>query len=99
MALIDSSLLPFMSTLNCGSGAEVLIPTHYDVYINIEGTGTLLHLNYVFRDNILVTGERIFLSSSLYSDPNDGDISYPVVYAKPDAGIDFTKKVTVRNIK
>jgi hypothetical protein len=99
MALIDSSLLPVTATLNCGAGAESLIPTNYDVYINVEGTATLIRLSYVFRNDIAATSESIFLSSTLYSDPNDGDLSYPIVYAKPDAAIDFTKRVTVRNIK
>ena len=88
-----------MATLYCGHGGEALIPVYYAVYLNVAGTASLMHLNFVFRIDLAITNESIFLSSTVYSDPNDGDLSFPVVYARLDAPIDFTKPVTVRNIR
>jgi hypothetical protein len=99
MALINPGAIA--GTLDCaGFGAEFLIPSHYIVWVQYEGSSNWIHLDYVFRDAIYSAAQNIFLSSTIYNDPtgNDGPVSVPVVYAKPNSGIDFTKKVTVINV-
>lgn len=98
MALINP--VAIAGTLDCsGFGVEFLIPSHYDVWVQYEGSSNWIHLDYVFRDAIHSAAQNIFLSSVIYNDPtgNDGPVSVPVVYAKPNSGIDFTKRVTVIN--
>ena len=90
MALINPGAIA--GTLDCaGYGAELLIPSHYDVCVQYEGPQDWVHLDYVFRDAIYSTAKNIFLSSTIYNDPtgNDGPASVPVVYANPNSGIDF----------
>jgi len=99
MALINPGAIA--GTLDCaGFGAEFLIPSHYVVWVQYEGSSNWVHLDYVFRDAIYSATQNIFLSSTIYNEPtgNDGPVSVPVVYAKPNSGIDFTKKVTVINV-
>ena len=98
MALINPGAMG--GTLDCaGFGAESLIPSHYDVWVQLEGYPDWIHLDYVFRDAIYSAVQNIFLSSVIYVDPtgNDGPVSVPVVYAKPNSGIDSTKRVAVLN--
>lgn len=98
MALLNPDAIS--GTLDCsGFGAEGLIPYHYDVWMQYEGTSDWIHLDYVFRDAIYSTAQNVFLSSVIYNEPtgNDGPVSVPVVYAKPDSGIDYTKRVNVIN--
>ena len=100
MTLINPDAIA--GTLDCaGYGAEFLIPFHYDVWVQYEGSRDWVHLDYVFSDAIYQVSQNIFLSSTIYNEPtgNDGPVSVPIVYAKPNSGIDFTKKVTVINTK
>jgi len=98
MALINPGAVA--GTLDCaGYGAEFLIPSHYNVWIQFEGSSNWLRLEFISRDLINSTAQNIFLSSVIYNEPtgNDGPVSVPIVYAKPGSGIDFTKRVLVKN--